>query len=156
MTQLREKCGFMPKVTKRRGLNVIYLKDHEAVSDFLILIGAQNASFELINNKIRKEFRNNANRQTNCDAANITRTVSSAHYQIEAINDLKRWSAYESLSPELLETAKLRIENAGATLNELAQMHHPPITKSGVNHRLKKIVNLRNDLIEKIKKQQVN
>ncbi|MDD4772415.1 MAG: DNA-binding protein WhiA [Eubacteriales bacterium] len=149
MTQLLEECGFLPKITKRRGLNIIYLKDHEAVSDFLILIGAQNASFELINNKIRKEFRNNANRQTNCDAANITRTVSAAHYQIEAINDLKRRGAYESLSSELLETAKLRIENADATLSELAHLHHLPITKSGVNHRLKKIVNLRNELTDK-------
>lgn len=146
MTKLLEECNFLPKTTKRRGINIIYLKDHEALSDFLVLIGAQNASFEIINNKIRKEFRNNANRQTNCDAANITRTVSAAHYQNEAINDLKRLGAYDSLPPELLETAKLRTENAGATLNELAQMHYPPITKSGVNHRLGKIISIRNEL----------
>lgn len=140
ITGLFEECGFMPKRTVRRGLDIIYLKDNEAVSDFLSLIGAQKASFELINEKIRKEFRNNANRITNCDAANITRTVSAAHGQLEAIKELRQSGRIGSLPSGLYETARIRAENEDATLSELAQLHNPPITKSGVNHRLKKIV----------------
>lgn len=137
---LLEECGFTPKRMIRRGLEIIYLKDNEAVSDFLSLIGAQKAYFELINVKIRKEFRNTANRITNCDAANITRTVSAAHSQLEAIKELRQSGHIGSLPSELYETARLRAENEDATLNELAQLHNPPITKSGVNHRLKKIM----------------
>ncbi len=141
-------CGITPKRTIRRGQNILYLKDNEEVSDFLNLIGAQKASFELINVKIRKEFRNNANRMTNCDAANITRTVSAAHIQLEAIKELKRNGLFEKLPPELYETAVLRSENEDATLSELAELHNPSITKSGVNHRLKKIVGFRNTIEE--------
>lgn len=147
--ELLEECGFSPKRTVRRGLNIIYLKDNEAVSDFLSLIGAQKASFELINVKIRKEFRNNANRLTNCDAANITRTVSAAHCQLGAIKYLKLSGRFENLPPELYETAILRAENEDATLSELAQLHNPPITKSGVNHRLKRIVDFRDMAVKK-------
>lgn len=147
--ELLEEYGFSPKRTIRRGLNIIYLKDNEAVSDFLSLIGAQKASFELINVKIRKEFRNNANRLTNCDAANITRTVSAAYCQLEAIRNLKISGRFENLPPELYETAILRSENEDATLSELAQLHNPPITKSGVNHRLKRIVDFRDKAFRK-------
>lgn len=149
INKLLEEYGFSPKKTVRRGLNIIYLKDNEAVSDFLSLIGAQKASFELINVKIRKEFRNNANRLTNCDSANITRTVSAAHCQLEAIKKLKLSGRFENLPPELFETAVLRVENEDATLSELAQLHNPPITKSGVNHRLKRIVDFKDMAIKK-------
>lgn len=141
ITVILKNCGFTPKRTLRRGIHVIYLKDNEAVSDFLNLIGAQKASFELINVKIKKELRNNANRLTNCDAANITKTVSAAHSQVEAIKKLKHYGLLKKLPPELYETAILRLENKDVALSELAKLHDPPITKSGVNHRLKKIIN---------------
>lgn len=139
---LLEQFGFTPKSMVRRGHHIIYLKDNESVSDFLNLIGAQKASFEIINTKIRKEFRNNANRITNCDSANITRTVSAACSQLDAIRELEQSGLIKELPAELYETAMLRVENEDMSLSELARLHNPPITKSGVNHRLKKIIEI--------------
>ena len=81
-----------------------------------------------------------ANRQANCDAANINKTISAAMEQLEAIQHLQETGALQNLPQELYETALLRMENEDASLKELTEMHHPPITKSGVNHRLKRIV----------------
>jgi len=142
LVQLIEKMGISPKRTIRRGHDLIYLKDNESISDFLSLIGAQNAVFAIINEKIRKEIRNDANRRTNCDAANINKAITAAMIQLEAIQILKDNGQLGNLPKELNETAILRDENPDATLQELAALHHPPITKSGVNHRLKKIVDI--------------
>lgn len=117
----------------------IYFKGSESVEDVLQIIGAQKAAFELMNAKIMRELRGNANRCANCDTANISKTVDAAQSQIEAISRMLA-SGTDGVPPELLETAKMRIENPNATLAELAALHDPPLTKSGVKHRLDRIM----------------
>lgn len=140
VAELSEEMNIYFKKTTRREHPILYLKDNESVSDFLSLIGATQASFAVVNELIRKEIRNMANRQANCDAANINKTISAAMEQLEAIQHLQETGALQNLPQELYETALLRMENEDASLKELTEMHHPPITKSGVNHRLKRIV----------------
>ena len=92
--------------------------------------------------RILKEMRNSVNRKVNCETANIHKTVSAAVKQTEDIRYLKAAGGFSDLSEELLETADLRLENPEASLKELGLMHNPPIGKSGVNHRLRKLSNL--------------
>lgn len=140
MIAVMTALGLPPKATKRRGTDILYYKENEIISDFLAAIGAQNAAFEMINERIRRDFRNQANRYANCDTANINKTVSTSQMQIEAIAALRATGCLENLPDELRETARLREENPDASLAQLAALHHPPITKSGVNHRLCKIM----------------
>ena len=139
---LLEECGLPPKRSTRSNSVILYYKDSESIEDFLNFIGAQKALFEVMNVKIRKELRNNANRLANCDAANIDKTINTAQLQIKAIEKIASSDQIKALPPELKMTADLRLENPEATLIELARLHEPPITKSGVNHRLKKLMEL--------------
>lgn len=150
MAEIMTSLGLPPKAAKRRGTDILYYKENETISDFLATIGAQNAAFEIINERIRRDFRNQANRYANCDTANINKTVSTSQMQIEAIAALRATGCLYDLPPELLETAKLREENPDASLEQLAALHNPPITKSGVNHRLRKILEkIRREAVEK-------
>lgn len=141
LVMLLSEPGLSPGITLRRRTSSagIYFKGGEAVEDVLNLIGAQKAAFALMDAKIVRELRNNANRCTNCDAANIFKTVDAAQNQIEAISRVLASGSAE-VAPELLETARLRTENPDATLSELAALHVPPLTKSGVKHRLDRIL----------------
>ena len=103
---------------------------------------AHVALMDLENVRIFKEMRNSVNRKVNCETANIHKTVSAAVKQIEDIEFLKTAGSFSELSEELLETAGIRLENPDASLKELGLMHNPPIGKSGVNHRLRKLSNL--------------
>lgn len=136
--------GFAPKKTQRKGRSTtgVYFKESEAVEDFLNFIGANRSAFELMNVKIYKDLRNNANRYANCDAANIDKTVQASRQQIDAILKLVEVLGYDMIPDELHQTIDLRIANPSVSLAELAQLHTPPITKSGVSHRLKKIMKL--------------
>ena len=128
-----------PKQMKRRETEILYYKESERIIDFLTLIGAQNAAFEMINETIQKDLRNNANRHVNCDTANIHKTVNAAQKQIEAIRYLRDSGLFNELPEELKATAVLRETYPDMTLAELALVHEPAVTKSGVNHRLKKL-----------------
>jgi DNA-binding protein WhiA len=97
---------------------------------------------ELENIKILKEVRNNVNRQVNCETANITKTVSAAHKQIEDIKQLKMSGNFDKLTPALREIAELRLAHPEASLSELASMVGDGISRSGINHRLKKIATI--------------
>lgn len=144
--QLRS-LGLSPKKTYRKGRSSkgVYFKESEAMEDFLNYIGAQKSAFELMNVKIYKDLRNNANRYANCDAANIDKTVQASRQQIDAIERLIDSLGYEMIPEELHQTVDLRIANPDSSLAELAEMHRPPITKSGVSHRLKRIMKLAQD-----------
>ena len=131
--------SFEAKYTKRSSHYVIYYKESEKIVDFLGLIGATKENFEYNNTLIAKDIRNNLNRLNNCEMANMTKQIQSASKQIEAINKLFATGGAESLSDDLLETARLRIENPEASLSQLAELHDPPVTKSCVNRRLKKL-----------------
>ncbi len=137
---LLAEVGLEPKSTPRKNENVLYYKDSESIESFLAYIGANTAAFTIMNKKIERELRSGANRIANSELANLGKTVAAAGDQISAINALKASGELERMPDELKTTALLRLENFDATLSQLAALHDPPITKSGVNHRLKKIM----------------
>ena len=105
------------------------------------MLGATNAAFELMNCKIERTIRNEENRATNCVARNISRSVEASRRQIEEIETLVTSGRIDTLPYDLKVTARLRLENPESSLTELALMHVPPISKSGLNHRLQKLSN---------------
>lgn len=134
------------KYTKRGSNYLVYCKESESIVDLLNLIGARDAAFDLMNKKIEREIRNSANRISNCELANIQKTVSSAHLQIEAIKKLKASFAFDALADKLKETATLRLLYPDLSISELSEKHTPPITKSCAGHRLKKLMELAEQL----------
>lgn len=147
-----ELCNFMregslginlePKISLRREKPYIYWKDSTGIQDFLAFIGDTEAVFELVNRKFVREIRENVNRVSNCEANNIKRSVSASKSQLEAIRKLEEQGKLSVLSPELQTTAKLRIDNPELSLQALCNLHEPPISKGGLNHRLKKLLEL--------------
>ncbi len=128
------------RTTERKGRQILYLKDSTAIEDFLVSIGAQNAAFDVMNTKIMNEFRNSVNRQVNCDTANIKKQLATSQKYIEAIRYLMETGKLETLPEELRNTAKLRMEHNQLSLSDLAKLTSPPVTKSGMKHRLEKIL----------------
>ncbi len=139
IVELLDKYGLSPKYTTRKTSHVVYIKESENVEDFLTTIGASGAALTIMNVKIMKDIRNAQNRRSNCDAANIFKMTGKAQEHIRMIKALMSAGVFELLSEELQITATIRLEHPESSLMELAQLHDPPITKSGVNHRLKKI-----------------
>lgn len=135
-------CGFKPRSNKRQNKVSIYFKNNTQITDILSFSSAMRSSFDYANVCIELEIRNNENRATNCVAKNISKSVDAARRQVDAIKKLIECHKYESLSPELEKTARLRIENEDISLSDLALLHEPPISKSGLNHRLEKICEL--------------
>ena len=130
-----------PARSVSRGKNVgFYFKESASVEDLLALMGAHRAIFDVINTRIEREIRNHENRVNNCDTRNLERTVSASARQMNAIERLHETGKLDNLPEELRETARLRYENPDASLDALAELHNPPITKSGLNHRLRRIV----------------
>ena len=123
----------------RGNKKVLYVKKYEMIEEFLALMGASNSAFEFINYKIENEVRNIANRATNCDAANINKSLVATQKYINAINELIKIGRFEELSQPLKEIAQERINNSDISLIELGKRFSPPISKSGVHHRLEKI-----------------
>lgn len=136
------ELGFLPRFTQRRNNYVIYLKDSISTEDFLTCIGADVSALSVMQIKVEKELRNDINRRTNCDEANISKSVAAASRQIDAINKLKATNRFESLSAELKQTANLRLANPELTLSELLTLFDPPISRPGLSHRLNKLVEL--------------
>lgn len=132
----------------RRGIPFLYSKDSENIADFLTFIGAMSGSMEIMNIKIYKEFRSNINRVVNCEAANIGKTVTAAAKQIEDIRLIMESGEYDKLSSELKEIASLRIDNPDISLNDLGKLLDPPISRSGVNHRLERLKRIAEELRE--------
>ncbi len=128
------------KRTVRRGEHLLYSKKAQTIEDFLSYIGALNASFYLMNSKIEKGLIMTVSRLTNCDANNLVKIADAAARQNEAIRAIIRNDAIQLLSPVLRQTAELRLENPSESLERLTELHGEGISKSGVNHRLQKIV----------------
>lgn len=143
--QILTDLGLDFRATMRTGKYVVYIKDSAAIEDFLVFMGAQSAAFELMNRKIEREFRNSVNRQVNCDTANIEKQLASAKKYIEAIRYLVDTDSIDRLSPELKNTALLRMENEQLNLADLGRMVNPPVSKSGMKHRLEKILTFANE-----------
>ena len=135
-------------VAKRRQMTLVYLKGQSEITDMLSIFGAQNARFAMEDAYIRKVFRNNANRAVNCDSANVQRAITAASRQAEAIRRVIAARGETSLPPSLLEAAKLRLAYPEVSLEELGQMCDPPVGKSGINHRLRKLEQMAEELPE--------
>lgn len=127
------------RMIKRKKTYVVYLKDSTQIADFLKVCEASCAVFDLENIRIKKEIRNTINRQVNCETANIEKTIRASVRQVDDICLIRDKRGLGSLSKNLTEIAQLRLEYPDASLKELGDMADPPIGKSGVNHRLRKI-----------------
>ncbi|MBQ9780379.1 MAG: DNA-binding protein WhiA [Clostridia bacterium] len=130
----------MPGSTRRSGDVGFIWKSGAAVVELLNFMGATTGVFDILNTQVEREIKNNENRATNCDTRNIERSMSAAAKYISAIEYLAEHHLLDSLPPDLQATAKLRIGHPEVSLRELAELHNPAITKSGLNHRLEKIM----------------
>lgn len=128
--------------TRRSGFEVLYLKDSDSIADFLTLLGAVQNSMDLVQTKIYKELRNNANRVTNCETANIDKTVQAAARQIQDIELVLEKKGKAALSEDLLQVAEVRIKHPEESLSELCRILGSGISRSGLNHRLKKFAQM--------------
>ena len=144
-TYLAQHGMTMGLVTRGKSEGV-YIKNNQGVEDVLTLLGSSTMVFELLNKKIEREIRGIENRMTNCDTGNIGKFVSAARKQIAAIEKLDRYGELPRLPDALQDTAMLRMRHPDASLGELAEAHVPPITKSGLNHRLQKLIDLAGEL----------
>lgn len=143
---LLRECGYPPKSVARNSSFVTYFKQSDQIEDFLTLIGAPVAAMKIMSAKLEKDLRNSVNRRLNCDSANLDKAVLAAQEQMEAIRKLRTAGLLEQLPDKLQQTAALRLENPELTLSELAEEFDPPVTKSCLNHRLRKISELAKDL----------
>ncbi|WP_101773910.1 DNA-binding protein WhiA [Peptostreptococcus faecalis] len=139
LSDLINSMGFNSKIIDRKNNYVVYLKESEQISDLLTLMGANKAMFTLQNAKIVKEMRNKVNRIVNCETANLSKTVDAAVRQVENILIIQKTIGISELPENLQQLALLRLENEDISLKELGEMLSPPLGKSGVNHRFKKI-----------------
>lgn len=142
------ECGFSPKELSRGGNNILYFKQSDYIEDFLTAIGAQVSAMGVMEAKVEKDLRNGVNRRVNCETANLTKVVDASMGQMAAIRALEEAGELDKLPGKLRETALLRQENPEATLQELAAMLNPPITKSAINHRMRKLLELARALEE--------
>ncbi len=135
------------KLLEKQNYYSIYSKDGEAISSFLAFVSATSSMLKFEDIRVYRDKRNNVNRLVNCETANLNKTVDAAVKQIEAIKKIKEKGKYQTLSANLQEIAELRINNPEASLTELGQMLSKPLGKSGVNHRLKAIIKIAEDII---------
>ena len=136
---LIEEADVPIKHIVRKGCHVLYLKVGEQIADFLALIGAQKAALTFHETIIMKEIRNSVNRRTNCESANMEKTATAAAQQLNAVRHIAENGGLAQLPPELQELAQIRLEHPEYSLRELAEAFDPPLSRSGVNHRLRRI-----------------
>ena len=134
--------GYEAKLTGRNGNPVLYFKQSEIIEDFLTLLGAPVCAMDVMQAKMEKDLRNGVNRRVNCETANLTKVVDAAQEQIAAIRRLQEQELLDSLPEKLKLSAQLRLDNPEATLQELADMMDPPVSKSAMNHRMRKLLQL--------------
>ena len=138
------EAGFSPKETLRKGNSLTYFKQSEAIEDFLTAIGAPLAAMEIMNAKAEKDLRGSVNRRVNCDAHNLDKAVDAAQEQIEAIYTLEQRGMLAELPDKLKEAVDLRMAHPEMTLSQLCTLCDPPVSKSALNHRLRKLLGLAN------------
>ncbi|MDO4297173.1 MAG: DNA-binding protein WhiA [Lachnospiraceae bacterium] len=134
------------KIVQRKKYYIVYIKEGAQIVDMLNIMEAHVSLMNLENIRIVREMRNAVNRKVNCEAANINKTVNAAVKQLEDIRYLERIRGIDSLPAGLADIAQLRLENPDATLKELGMMLTPSVGKSGVNHRLRKLSQLAEEL----------
>ena len=142
MTALLRDMGYDPKDVGRNGYQVTYFKNSQQIEELLTRMGAPVAAMEMMNAKVEKDLRNEVNRRVNCEAANVGKVVDAAQEQLAAISRLYDLGRVEDLPEKLKETIVLRETYPELSLSELAAEFDPPISKSALNHRLRKLVEL--------------
>ncbi len=140
------ELGLQPGVMNRKGSFVVYIKGSEGVADLLTFMGAGNAAMELMQVKMLKELRNNVNRKTNFETANIDKTAQASAEQVIAIEKIINSSGVSALPEELQELAMLRLRNPEMSLRELGEALSEPLSRSGINHRLQRIVEIAKEM----------
>ena len=139
--------GLNLSLANRQGAQVLYSRRSDTIEEFFALAGMNNTVFKLMNSKINSEVRNNANRVSNCETNNISKAVDAASRQVALIKELEKRNLMGSLPEELLLTAKMRVRYEDMSLSQLALSMSPPISKSGLSHRLKKLTAIAETLI---------
>ena len=148
VSTLLEEMGFLPRSVQRGADSLIYFKQSEHIEDLLTKIGAPAAAMDIMTAKVDKEIRNGANRAMNCDMANVNKTLDAAQEQVAAIEKLRGSPRWKRLPEKLQQTAALRLEYPELSLSELAAEFDPPVSKSCMNHRMRKLMEEANDVHE--------
>ena len=137
---LLAEAGYEFGITNRLGMAGLFCKSGNTIQEFLAYIGVTSGVFDFFNAQIERSIRNDENRATNCVTENISRAIRTGAKQLVAIEYLEERNLIPALPEDLQFTARLRLNNPDITLSELAELHFPPITKSGLHHRLEKIM----------------
>ena len=148
LSAMLESFGIEAKITLRKHSYILYVKEGSQIADILNVMEAHVGLMKFENIRILKEMRNSVNRQVNCETANLNKTVSAAVKQIEDIQYIQKTIGFGKLPENLADIARLRLEQPGMSLKELGQMLTPPVGKSGVNHRLRKLSFIAEELRE--------
>lgn len=141
-----EKAEVIPKSVSRNSNYIVYFKDSESIERILTVMGACNATLEIMGIKMYKDMRNNVNRKLNFETANLDKTIDAAAKQIQAIEHIKATVGLNSLTEELRELARLRVENPDMSLRQLGEELTVPLSRSGVNHRLQKLCKISEEI----------
>ena len=142
LSRLLEKSGLPVNTYQRKGSTVVYLKGAQQISDAMAMMGATNSVFAMEDIRIRKQARGAANRAINCDEYNFQRMLDAADTQVEGIRRYVIVKGMRSLPPALQEIAQKRLDNADLSLVELGQLFEPPLSKSAVNHRMRRLMDI--------------
>lgn len=141
-----DEANLSAKEIKRNNSYILYFKDSEEILDLLTFMGANDSVLEYTGVKIIKDIRNNVNRKINFENANLDRVLEASYKQIEAIEKLKKSGKLSRLNPELKEIAYLRLENPELSLKQIGEQLKPPLSRSGVNHRIQTLLNMADEL----------
>lgn len=152
LCELLKSYDIKAKRVYRKNYYVTYIKESDQICDLMNLMGAYNALLDYENVRAVKETRNRINRVINCETANLDKIVDTSMRQINNIRVLKKYKVIDRLPENLRDLAYLRVKHSNASLKELGQMLKPPLGKSGVNHRLKKIEEIAEELLEQEKR----
>lgn len=148
LSSILAEYNIIGKIFERKNSFVLYMKDANTIQDLLALLGANKCVLDLSNEIVTRELRNKVNRQVNCINANINKTVEASMKQVEAINTIINTIGLESLSEDLQEVAVLRLANQEESLDELLKLSTIKLTRSGLNHRFRKIIKIASTLEE--------
>lgn len=151
LIKLINNYSIFPRMSYRKENIVIYLKESEQISDFLALIGAHEALMSLENTRIQKDVRNQVNRIVNCETANMNKAINAAQRQIQTISKLAETIGLEHLPPSLKQAAEIRLAYPEMSLKELGSMMSPPVGKSGMNHRMRRLEEIAEEKIDIVK-----
>ena len=154
LSKLLEKSGLPFHEHERKGQHVVYLKGAQQIADVLALMGASGAMLQLENIRIQKQMRGDANRASNCDEHNAERMLNASEQQVEAIRRISLSRGLYTLPPALEQIARLRLEHTHMSLTELGQMMNPPVGKSGVNHRMRRLMAIAKEIEQETNEQE--